>query len=427
MTDLNKIQAATATIITDGVSLEPAIQSSSTTGSEVALVVREAQKGQGTMTTSIPVVIASDQSTLTVSGNKTNNNAAPGATNIGALVALANAAAPSWTEGNEVLLSTDLSGNLRVSATGTSAVNISQVGGASITLGQKTMANSFPVVIASDQSTLTTAGNLTNNNAAPAATNVGVLNARANAAAPTWTEGNQVLLSTDLSGNLRVTMAAATSTVVGNLTNNNAAPSTNHIGALTARANAAAPTWTEGNEVLLSTDLSGTLRVSTTGTNQVVGNVASGAADSGNPVKIGAVGHTAQPTAVTDGQRVDIVGDKVGRLVVTNMQVRDLKTNSRTSFASTTETTVLAAVVSTFLDLTQIIITNTHVTKDANVDFRDSTGGTIRVTIHAPALATVVVNFADILTQATVNNNWTAQSDTATPTLAITVLAIKNI
>lgn len=160
---------------------------------------------------------------------------------------------------------------------------------------------------------------------------------------------------------------------------------------------------------------------------QVQGNVASGAADSGKPVKIGAVGHTAQPTAVTDGQRVDTVADKVGRLVITNMQVRDLKTNNRTSISSTTETTVLAAVASTFLDITQIIITNTSTTKDANVDFRDSTGGTIRVTIHAPALATTVVNFADILTQATVNNNWTAQSDSATATLAITVLAIKNI
>lgn len=46
-------------------------------------------------------------------GGKTNNNAAPGATNLGSLVGVANAAIPSWTEGNEVLLSTDLSGNLR--------------------------------------------------------------------------------------------------------------------------------------------------------------------------------------------------------------------------------------------------------------------------------------------------------------------------
>lgn len=46
-------------------------------------------------------------------------------------------------------------------------------------------------------------GNLTNNNAAPAATNIGALTALANAVAPTWTEGNQVALSSDLGGNLR--------------------------------------------------------------------------------------------------------------------------------------------------------------------------------------------------------------------------------
>lgn len=49
-----------------------------------------------------------------MAGGKTNNNAAPSTTNLGALVGLANASAPSWTEGNEVLLSTDLAGNLRV-------------------------------------------------------------------------------------------------------------------------------------------------------------------------------------------------------------------------------------------------------------------------------------------------------------------------
>lgn len=48
-----------------------------------------------------------------VSGDKTNNNAAPGATNVGALDALANAAPPTWTEGNQVAHSVDLTGNLR--------------------------------------------------------------------------------------------------------------------------------------------------------------------------------------------------------------------------------------------------------------------------------------------------------------------------
>jgi len=49
-----------------------------------------------------------------VSGDRTSNTAVPGATNIGALVGIATAAAPSYTEGYLVGLSTDLSGALRV-------------------------------------------------------------------------------------------------------------------------------------------------------------------------------------------------------------------------------------------------------------------------------------------------------------------------
>jgi hypothetical protein len=49
----------------------------------------------------------------TVVGTLTNNNAAPAATNVGALTVLANASAPSFTEGDQVLLSSDLAGNLR--------------------------------------------------------------------------------------------------------------------------------------------------------------------------------------------------------------------------------------------------------------------------------------------------------------------------
>jgi len=56
--------------------------------------------------------------------------------------------------------------------------------------------------------TLTVAGNLTNNNAAPVADNIGVLPAVASAANPTYTAGFQVLLSTDLAGNLRTKDAA---------------------------------------------------------------------------------------------------------------------------------------------------------------------------------------------------------------------------
>jgi hypothetical protein len=57
-----------------------------------------------------PVSVAA---TLNVQGAKTNNNAAPGATNVGVLPILANAATPAWTEGNLVAGSSDLAGSLR--------------------------------------------------------------------------------------------------------------------------------------------------------------------------------------------------------------------------------------------------------------------------------------------------------------------------
>jgi hypothetical protein len=60
--------------------------------------------------------------TSTVAGGKTNNNAAPGATNVGVITGLANAAQPSWSEGNQVLQSMDLAGNQRVVEPGLTSV-----------------------------------------------------------------------------------------------------------------------------------------------------------------------------------------------------------------------------------------------------------------------------------------------------------------
>lgn len=164
-----------------------------------------------------------------VTGGKTNNNAAPSTTNIGTLPALANASAPSWTEGNQVALSTDLAGNLRIigSLTANQSVNVAQINGVTPLMGngasgtgaqRVTIASDSTGVIGATQSGTWTvqpgntanstawlvAGGKTNNNAAPGATNFGALVALANASAPSWTEGNLVTLSTDLTGALRV-------------------------------------------------------------------------------------------------------------------------------------------------------------------------------------------------------------------------------
>jgi hypothetical protein len=199
-------------------------------------------EGQAVRASSLPVVIASDQSAIPISGTvavtqstspwvvsgtvtvaqatasslnatvvgiKSSNTAVPDATNLGVLGALANAASPAFTEGNLVLLSVDLTGRQRIR------------------------------------------GTLTNNNAAPDADGTMALSALANAVAPTWTEGDLVLESVDLNGSHRV---------IGTRTNNAAAPSF-QIGVMAAKANAAAPTVTEGFQVLLSTDLNSNLRI----------------------------------------------------------------------------------------------------------------------------------------------------------------------
>lgn len=108
-------------------------------------------------------------------------------------------------------------------------------------LGQAAMAASQPVVIASNQSAVPVAGAKTHNAAVPGATNLGTLPALATAAAPTYTEGNQVGLSTDLAGNVRITGAISATSA--------------------ATATAADPSYTEGAAANLSQDLGGRQRM----------------------------------------------------------------------------------------------------------------------------------------------------------------------
>lgn len=142
-------------------------------------------------------------------------------------------------------------------STGAAAVNI-QDGGNSITVDQGTATNLKAEVI----------GTKTNNAAVPGATNLGALPGIANAAAPTWTETYLVAESMDLSGNQRTT-----------------------LGTLISGED-------QTNDLL-----------------KVGGNIASAGTDVGNPVKIGGVYNTTQPT-VTTGQRVDLQSTARGELMV---------------------------------------------------------------------------------------------------------------
>jgi len=138
--------------------------------------------------------------------------------------------------------------------------------------------------------------------------------------------------------------------------------------------------------------------------------------------------HTAAPSAVTDGQQAEIITDKVGKLISVG-SIRDLKGEANlTLTASTAETTLIAAVASTFLDLYGLILTNISATA-TEVIIRDATGGGTARSFMVPAGETrgFMLPEGGAIKQATVNNNWTAQCVTSITSLKIDALYVRNI
>jgi hypothetical protein len=444
-------------------------------GSAVAL-------GQAAMAASIPVVIASDQSAVPVVGSKTHDGAAPGTNNIGALVAVATAAAPTFTEGNQVGVSLDLSGALRVvsSSGGTSssfaaafpaagtAVGFSDgtnmqsarvfdadtgagteyvegvslrksASGGSVEAGtatdplrvDPTGATTQPIsgTVTANAGTgnFNVVGTKSNNGGVPGSTNLGTLPVVATAAAPSYTEGNQTALSTDLAGNLRTSTTIAPNSSV-NLT---------QIAGTAASVNNG--TSDAGTlRVTVASDSTGTIiATQATAANlnaQVVGSVAHDAADAGNPVKVGGQARTTNPTSVGDGDRVNAIFDKAGRQLAVLEGPRELKTRGNVTLTTTTETTLIAAGgASVFHDMILLTVTSSDQVNLLRLDIRDTTGGTVIWSLHLNAgLGAVgfVVPIPSSLPQTTANTNWTVQLN-ATPTAGQTVrvfaIAVKNL
>lgn len=165
----------------------------------------------------------------------------------------------------------------------------------------------------------------------------------------------------------------------------------------------------------------------TTGGVGVGGTVASGATDAGNPVKVGAVGRTANPTAVSDGQRVNLTADKLGKLVTVG-SIREQKGRQVTTITSSTaETTIVTAVASTFCDLYGLVLSNTSATA-TEVTIRDATAGGTVSSFMVPAGETrgFMLPESAAWPQATANNNWTATCGTSVASLKVTALFVKN-
>lgn len=165
-----------------------------------------------------------------------------------------------------------------------------------------------------------------------------------------------------------------------------------------------------------------------TGATAVGGLTASGSSLAAAPVTKGGLAKTANPTAVADGQVVNSLHDKLGKQVVVG-SLRDLKGDQRTILTSTTtETTIVTAVASTFLDLYGLEIENTSATA-VSVSFRDVTAGTVRFSYTVPPndIRGFMLPESAAKKQATVNTAWTAQCGTSVASVNITAYYVKNI
>lgn len=188
------------------------------------------------------------------------------------------------------------------------------------TLNQKTMANSLAVVIASDQSAIPISGSITASNASIGLTG---------AVAPTsgtligGSDGtNLVGVKVSATGVVSVDGSATTQPVSGTVTAN--------LGTIAGVSTEATLSTLNGKVTACNTgavtisaalpagaNAIGTVTaVQSTASNlngQMVGNVASAASDSGNPVKVAGVYNSSAPT-FTNGQRADLQVNSNGSL-----------------------------------------------------------------------------------------------------------------
>lgn len=161
----------------------------------------------------------------------------------------------------------------------------------------------------------------------------------------------------------------------------------------------------------------------------VKGGTASGSAVANAPVTTGGRAATANPTAVTDGQVVNAMFDKLGKAISVGA-IRILKGVTDTTITtSTAETTIVAAGgANVFLDLYGLILANSSATATV-VTIKDDTAGTTRAVIVVPAGETrgFMLPVDSAVPQAVANKPWTATSSQSITSLFVTALYVANL
>lgn len=161
--------------------------------------------------------------------------------------------------------------------------------------------------------------------------------------------------------------------------------------------------------------------ISAAATLSVSGNAAQNVGVSSNLNQIGFESRITQRSATADAAASRPVVDKLGRSIVADGQIRELTDTNTLTLTTITETILIAAVAAVNNDVRELVIANTSATA-VRVDFRDSTAGTVRLSVMAEAGKTLFLEFTR-LKQAAVNTSWTAQLSAAVTDVRITVVS----
>lgn len=164
----------------------------------------------------------------------------------------------------------------------------------------------------------------------------------------------------------------------------------------------------------------------------VVGDLLTGAANSSasNPVAVGGIYNSTNPTAVTSGQRVQAWYDKTGKAITVGT-LRSLKGTQLTTIScSATETNITpSSTGGNLLDIYGIIIANGSTGQVQTVTIKDSSGGTSRGFITVPSLDTrgFMLPVDSAWVQSASSQAWTATLSNSSGVVNITTLYVTNI
>jgi len=135
----------------------------------------------------------------------------------------------------------------------------------------------------------------------------------------------------------------------------------------------------------------------------VYGNVAHDIADTGNPVKVGGVARSTDPSVVASGDRTHFLTDLIGRLVVSPYSIPENTLSGVTSaITNTSDTAVIAAQgAGVRIYVTQMVVLNTSGTATL-VNIKDGT--TTIYTVSAPATSGQIALTFPVPLRLTANN-----------------------